>query len=246
MRNLFLTGALLAFAATGFSQDCKVSVSNLSLSYTGDCKGGKAEGQGKAVGIDKYDGEFKSGYPEGTGTYTWKEGSWFTGAWKKGLREGQGEMHYKTNEGKDSTITGFWKKDIYQGRFEKPFKVLNQTGRVSSVKVSKNAGNKSMEIAFTVSSTTSGTNQMVGTTQTTSDKATADFKDAPKLNLTEIDMSKGNYSTKTSVSNSAKEAKTVLRGVEFPFKAIFRVNEHSFEIEFFEEGNYSVDVNILQ
>jgi hypothetical protein len=95
--------------------------------------------------------------------------------------------------------------------------VLNQTGRVSSVKVSKNAGNKSMEIAFTVSSTTSGTNQMVGTTQTTSDKATADFKDAPKLNLTEIDMSKGNYSTKTSVSNSAKEAKTVLRGVEFPF-----------------------------
>lgn len=239
MRNLVLTGALLVFAATaGSAQDCKVSVQNLSGSYTGECKGGKAEGKGKAVGIDTYDGEFKSGYPEGTGKYSWKEGSWFTGTWKKGLREGEGEMHYKTNEGKDSTVIGFWKKDIYQGRYEKPYKIISQSTKISALKVNRTAGSKNNEINITVTNTTGGMSVVTGNGTSSTD--------LPKLKLGDIDISKGNFTQRTNIDNSAKETRTTLKGVEYPFKATFRVEDHMFEIEFFEAGTYSVDVAILQ
>lgn len=88
---------LLAFVMTTtfFSQECKVMLSAISLSYSGECKDNKAHGKGKAAGQDIYEGEFKAGYPEGKGLYIWKTGDWFEGNWKKGIREGVGEMHFK-------------------------------------------------------------------------------------------------------------------------------------------------------
>lgn len=70
-------------------------LSAISLSYSGECKDNKAHGKGKAAGQDIYEGEFKAGYPEGKGLYIWKTGDWFEGNWKKGIREGVGEMHFK-------------------------------------------------------------------------------------------------------------------------------------------------------
>ena len=59
------------------SQPCSVSVDSLKGEYNGDCKKGKAEGKGTAVGIDSYKGNFKNGYPNGEGKYIWKNGLCF-------------------------------------------------------------------------------------------------------------------------------------------------------------------------
>ncbi|MES2004697.1 MAG: hypothetical protein V4450_09255 [Bacteroidota bacterium] len=240
MRKITVLGLLaMILTSAGFSQDCKVLVNALSLNYTGDCKDNKANGHGKAVGQDSYEGEFKAGYPEGTGKYTWKVGDWFEGAWKKGLKEGQGTMHYKRDGNADSVITGFWKKDIYQGRFEKPFKILSQTSRVSSAKVTRNVGYKEHDITIVITNTSGGA-ATIG-----SKEATADATSNPKMKLSSIDVQKGNIGSQLDVDNSARSTKTLLRTVEFPFKAIFRIDSESVEIEFFEEGNYLIEINIL-
>lgn len=238
MRKLLLTGAFLAFAVTaGLTQDCKVLLTQISMNYTGDCKSGKAEGKGKAVGQDTYDGEFKSGYPDGLGTYTWKEGSWFNGSWKKGQKDGQGEMHYKRENAPDSILKGFWKKDIYQGQYEKPYRIISQSGKISTLKITRNPGYKDMDIAITITNTTGGQSTVV-------ESGTKSI-DLPKLKMGDIDVQRGNFTTRTSIDNTARETKTMLRGVEFPFRATFRIDDQMFEVEFFEAGNYTVTCNIL-
>ena len=74
--------------------DCKVLLDSLKGTYTGECKNGKANGTGKAVGINTYDGEFKNGLPEGKGKYTWSNGDYYFGSWKKGQKDGKGELHH--------------------------------------------------------------------------------------------------------------------------------------------------------
>ena len=86
---LLLFGATLATLIGLLSQtsstmniefnDCRVMVDDIAGSYEGDCYKGKAHGVGKAIGKDTYEGEFKKGYPEGKGTYTWINGDYFEG-----------------------------------------------------------------------------------------------------------------------------------------------------------------------
>ena len=66
---------------------------SLQGTYKGTCKNGLANGHGTAIGIDSYTGQFLNGYPEGNGKYTWKNGSWYDGAWKKGVDDGKGTLH---------------------------------------------------------------------------------------------------------------------------------------------------------
>ena len=47
------------FTSPLMAQDCKVLDPNLSGVYTGDCKNGKASGQGKSVGKYTYEGDRK-------------------------------------------------------------------------------------------------------------------------------------------------------------------------------------------
>ena len=69
-----ITVAALLLSTAAMAQDCVVSVAALSGKYEGDCKNGKADGNGKAMGEDAYEGAFRSGLPDGKGKYTWKNG----------------------------------------------------------------------------------------------------------------------------------------------------------------------------
>ena len=93
--------------------DCRVLVDDLAGSYEGDCQKGKAHGQGRAMGKDIYEGEFKKGYPDGKGKYTWINGDYFEGAFEKGKREGEGTMVY-ASVNPDSVLTGHWEDDRFQ------------------------------------------------------------------------------------------------------------------------------------
>ncbi len=103
----------LISGSNGFAQEagCKVKLFEISGSYTGDCKKGLAHGHGIATGIDKYEGNFFKGFPEGHGKYTWANGSWYDGEWKNGMRNGEGKF-----VSGDSVISGYWKADKYQGK----------------------------------------------------------------------------------------------------------------------------------
>ncbi|NQU32172.1 MAG: hypothetical protein HQ521_02960 [Bacteroidetes bacterium] len=98
---------------------CKVLVKNISETYEGKCKKGLANGKGVATGIDKYEGRFSKGYPNGSGTYTWANGSEYTGDWEFGQRSGEGTYRFIYNDN-DSIIDGIWKNDKYIGPIPPP------------------------------------------------------------------------------------------------------------------------------
>ena len=90
---------------------CKVLVPELSGQYQGDCKKGLANGTGKAVGTDTYEGEFKKGYPHGEGTYTWANGDVYQGEFQKGKPDGTGTLTKKNGE----VEKGYWKYGYFTG-----------------------------------------------------------------------------------------------------------------------------------
>ena len=92
--------------------ECKVLVTRLEGTYKGSCKKGFAHGKGKAIGTDQYEGKFRNGFPNGSGTYTYSDGAVYDGEWKKGKREGYGKYVFKENE-KDSVQEGLWENDIF-------------------------------------------------------------------------------------------------------------------------------------
>ncbi|MCK0131658.1 hypothetical protein MWU59_09100 [Flavobacteriaceae bacterium F08102] len=127
-----------SFMLSGLNaQDCKVLLKDINQSYSGDCKKGKADGKGIAKGKDSYEGEFKKGYPDGKGIYTWSNGDVYEGEFKKGQKNGQGKLTYKTNTTKDSIVIGFWKKDTYIGVYEKPYKKIDNSQNVTSVRFTR-------------------------------------------------------------------------------------------------------------
>lgn len=116
------------------AQECKVLMAALEGEYKGECKKGKAHGEGEAIGMDTYKGEFKKGWPEGKGTYIWKNGDVFEGEFRKGEKHGEGTLYHKV---KDSVVKGFWKNDIYKGLYERSFKNIEKSQNVSAVNFSK-------------------------------------------------------------------------------------------------------------
>ncbi len=116
---------------------CKVLMAEISGSYNGSCKKGLADGQGEAIGVDRYKGEFKKGLPNGIGMYIWHTGETYNGEWKNGLREGKGKFVIKFM-GKDSTISGMWEKDKFIGEKKvEPYLIeyRNSIGRVTCMKI---------------------------------------------------------------------------------------------------------------
>jgi hypothetical protein len=107
-------------------EECKVLKPEISGSYTGKCKKGLADGKGKAVGRDIYEGQFNEGVPWGKGTYTWANGDVYAGEWKNGLRDGEGDFTFKISE-KDTTVNGLWANDRYLGPKPKEPEVISKT-----------------------------------------------------------------------------------------------------------------------
>jgi hypothetical protein len=64
--------------------NCAVADPKLHGYYNGDCQNGKAQGQGKAIGKNVYQGQFVNGLPHGQGVYMWGDGKCFTGQFKQG------------------------------------------------------------------------------------------------------------------------------------------------------------------
>jgi hypothetical protein len=95
----------------GQQSDCVVKLPRLAGYYKGECKKGMAHGEGVAQGIDRYEGHFFKGLPDGKGIYTWQDGAYYDGDWKEGMRNGTG----KYVKG-DSVLTGYWKQDNYKGK----------------------------------------------------------------------------------------------------------------------------------
>jgi hypothetical protein len=112
--------------------DCKVKLPEISGSYSGECKKGLAHGKGTAQGIDRYEGQFFKGLPEGNGIYKWANGSYYEGEWKKGMRNGQGKF-----VSGDSVVTGFWKANQYQGRKQGPSYMITLSRNIARSTITK-------------------------------------------------------------------------------------------------------------
>ena len=116
----------------GQQTGCRVMMPNIAGAYSGDCKNGLANGNGIAQGTDHYEGQFRKGLPDGKGTYTWANGSFFNGQWRKGLKTGMGKLVYRTSAG-DSVISGNWEHDKYIGKVvASSYTVLRNIGVVRS------------------------------------------------------------------------------------------------------------------
>lgn len=223
---IFLSISIINTSAQ--NAECSVLLDSLKGTYTGDCKNGKANGTGKAVGINSYDGEFKNGLPEGQGKYTWSNGDYYYGGWKKGLKDGKGQLHQFEN-GKETLVTGYWKKDKYRGEYENPYVITNVTSDIGRVQVEKMSDNEST-VTVTVESLTSSSGMARSTFQT-------------NTIMTSQNVTRGQYVSKSANALTNKEI-TTFRGVIFPFKCTFNFGNSMLEIEFFEKGAWDVIVPI--
>lgn len=203
-------------------ENCEVKVKELQGAFTGGCEKGKANGTGKAVGTDQYEGEFKDGYPDGKGMYTWNDGHYFIGSFKKGKLEGKGDMYYESVSGNDSVISGFWKKDKYYGEYEKQFIVIANTTRINKIDCSL-TDKKGDNIYITV-------HQRNGSS-------------SPAYVTNVSSISGFFYSKNNQVQTNI--SLTRLQQVGFPFHAIFYLsNGENAEIKFYEKGNYDVYIDM--
>jgi hypothetical protein len=220
---------ILLYSSSKAQETCVVKTKEIAGEYTGACAGGKANGKGKATGIDVYEGEFVNGYPEGKGMYTWKDGHYYIGFFKKGIKEGKGDMYYEGAGGADSVIAGYWKKDKYFGEYEKQFIVVSSTGGIMKVdcSLSDNTGN---DINLTLHQLKNSSNSIMST-------AIIPFiNDIVYLNGTF-------YSRNTQVLTNSSV--TRIRQVTFPFEAILYVNNGEYtQILFNERGNYDVTIEM--
>jgi len=133
---ILVIGSGSTFVTKGQSTQsgCKVLLDSISGSYTGDCKGGLAHGNGIARGVDEYNGKFKEGLPDGKGRYIWANGNYYDGSWSKGKRDGKGKF-FNFSEGK--TITAIWKDDGIEKDLTKYYKIL-RASNVRLVSAQKN------------------------------------------------------------------------------------------------------------
>ncbi len=232
LRRLLCIMFTVAYSTIILSQDCSVEKETLKGSYTGECKNGKANGKGKATGTDTYDGEFRSGQPDGQGTYTWSNGNSYSGKFSKGQRDGKGTMYYKRTNAADSIIDGYWKKDAYIGKFEKPYTVYFKSKAVTEVEIELKK-NTFKQITFFINSTSGGAASLDGT-------------EMPKMKVDDIQVIKGSYGRTMSNSNNSKKTEMILYDVNFPVRMKVSMGNEQIEVEFNEEGSYSVNVRINQ
>lgn len=231
-KTICAAAILLLCASFTHAQTCEVLADSIRGTYTGACAKGKANGEGKSVGRDTYEGGFKNGLPDGTGKYTWgNTGSYYTGKWKKGLQDGAGEMHVIGSDGKESVTTGFWTKGEYRGIHEFPYKIFNVTpevGRVQVAKIKSVPGGGSVRIRV---ESIMGGGSLVSSTN------------MPSVRMTDFRITGGSYLSKATSPMTNSEV-TSYMSVVFPFRGIFYFGSSMIDIELYEEGNWEITVPV--
>jgi len=224
-RVLTIISITFFFNSLNAQENCKVVVDALKGTYTGGCKDGKAEGKGTATGTDSYEGDFVKGYPDGLGKYIWKDGHYYLGAFKKGKLEGAGKMYFEAANGQDSIIAGYWKKDKYAGKYENAWVLKIKTTRINKVDARLERKTDKGIINITSTQQSNAGNMAIA-------------------EITNITVLTGQFINK---NNSKLTNSSILRvqQIIFPFSAIFTYsNGESFQITFFEPGDYDVTVSL--
>ena len=224
------------------SQSCIVSMDFLKGQYTGGCKHGKANGFGTAIGVDSYTGNFKNGYPDGEGKYTWKNGTWYDGSWRAGSFHGNGTFNKVDDFKPDSVtlITGFWQDGKYVGKYQKPYSVVSLTNGTSDISARK-IGKTKDEITITVTSTTAGGSSLYQPI-------------LPKPKLVSVDLVQGRFQQQADNETSSIINRYTFRQVTFPFSAIFTfettgtnplpLSREKIKVEISESGNWYIQTKI--
>ena len=106
---------------------CRVNDPRISVEYSGDCKGGLAEGRGTAKGVNSYTGDFVKGDKNGFGVYKWNNGACYEGQYKADKKEGRGiyvwangdrfEGEFKNGEKNGKGVFVGRNGDRYEGDF---------------------------------------------------------------------------------------------------------------------------------
>ncbi|MDN5200668.1 hypothetical protein QQ008_04830 [Fulvivirgaceae bacterium BMA10] len=196
---------------------CKVLSESLNQSYAGACKKGLANGEGVAEGVDKYQGQFKKGLPDGYGKYTWANGNVYEGNFKKGLKEGEGILTFNNGERKGTTQKGFWKKNKYIGLFKDPYKVHSRSPLVTNVRIAPAQGNEENVIEVTINSKGKTVNN-------------------PQF---DIDLVSGNFVRVQPFNLAAK-----IYGVTFPFRCTLTHSGESTNFEIKQAGSWSITIDM--
>ena len=229
---IFILVIIVAVNSTLFAQDCVVEQASVKGTYTGNCKNGRANGHGKAVGKDTYEGQFKSGLPDGTGLYTWSNGNSYEGSFEKGLKQGHGKMTFKATGTTDSIVEGYWKKDFYIGQYEQPYKLLVRTNKVTKVDI-KPADIRENQITIWVSSTRAGGATLQGT--------------IPVVDIANLYVKTGGYNRLYKTNSYNTKSETILYDAWFPLTMqLDLVGGQSVELVINEAGSYFVDISLNQ
>ncbi len=177
-----------------------------------------------------YVGEQKNGQPDGKGVLTDTAGNVYNGSFKKGKKDGYGELTLKNAvAGKDNVIVGYWKKDQYIGIYEFPYKIISKSYMISNASVTYEPANPSSNIIeISVESVSGGSATLSG--------------ELPKPTLTDHVFNKGSFQEMIVRTNQQKRNVYIFQNVIFPVQAIFKFGNEDITVDFNETKNYKLTV----
>ncbi|MBK6937239.1 MAG: hypothetical protein IPH18_10470 [Chitinophagaceae bacterium] len=222
---------ILSFSLTKvFSQNCKVLKAEINGTYTGECKKGKANGNGKATGTDSYNGNFVTGLPHGKGTYTWANGNVYNGEFLNGKKEGKGILVIKRENLKDSTVEGFWENDKYVGKTGGPWRLIYKSKLINEVEVEKK-NDKFHRITFVITNTSGGAKDIEG-------------GEMERLKVDEVQAITGQFGRLSHNDIHAKKTESYIDDINFPIRMKVIIGSEEIEFEFKEEASYIISLRI--
>ena len=193
------------------------------------CQLNNLNAQTKTQSASTYVGDQKNGQPDGMGVLTDTSGNVFKGNFKKGKKEGYGELTYKTVFDKDSTLVGYWKKDQFVGYYEYPFKIISKSYMISNATISVEPANPSGNIIeVSVESVSGGSATLSG--------------EMPKPTLTDYTFNQGSFQEMFPRTNQQKRNIYIFQNVIFPIQAVFKFGGEDITVDFNEKKNYKLVV----
>ena len=248
MKQGFYILFLLLVSGFSIAQSCKVVPDSLPRGLIKEnVKTGSPMAGVRLPGpIPIYTGQFKEGYPDGTGKYTWKNGNWYDGEWKRGVCEGKGTLHQGGTDMAGHEFAGYWHGGVYLGAESKPYIIHFMTGRISDVNIAKGHGSIPGDIIITVYDiiNSAGTLDAGNGSAQSSGSSKAMGGIIPKQRLSDIQVQAGTYTNMVAdESSSHYNNKYKLFGVVFPIHMTLHFENEEVDIEIIEMGKWDIYVN---